>query len=348
MHGWAPSVKVGFPAFPVRSADIIRRRSAMPHDHGHANIDPASGDRRVSIAIWANALLTVAQIIGGILSGSLALIADALHNFSDMASLVIAFAARKIARKPADQRMTFGYGRIEIVAALINYTTLILVGFYLIYEGGMRLIDPPEVVGWTVVMLGGVALAVDTLTAMLTYSMQKDSVNIRALFLHNLSDALASVAVIAGGALIILYDMRWVDPAITIGIALYILYLAITEIGGPVRTLMLGSPPDIDGQSVIEAIRKVEDVRDVHHVHLWQMQEHEAALDCHVVVTMESWSRIEAIKSEIKSLLNDSFGITHSSLEFEDEEHAHRKADLYGHGASSSARETDDSHGNPR
>jgi len=132
----------------------------MPHDHGHAHIDPASGDRRVSIAIWANALLTVAQIVGGILSGSLALIADALHNFSDMASLVIAF---------------------EVVAALINYTTLILVGFYLIYEGGMRLIEPTEVAGWTVVILGSVALVVDTLTALLTYSMQKGSVNIRLL-----------------------------------------------------------------------------------------------------------------------------------------------------------------------
>ena len=224
----------------------------MPHDHGHAHIDPDSGDRRVSIAIWANGLLTVAQIVGGILSGSLALIADALHNFSDMASLVIAFAARKIARRPADERMTFGYGRVEIVAALINYTTLILIGFYLIYEGGMRMIDPPEVQGWTVVILGGVALVVDTLTALLTYSMQKGSVNIRALFLHNLSDALASVAVIVGGSLIILYDMRWVDPAITIGIALYILYLAITEIGGPIRTLMLGSPPDIDNGTVVD------------------------------------------------------------------------------------------------
>lgn len=186
----------------------------MPHDHGHAQTDPATGDRRVFIAIWANGLLTFAQIIGGILSGSLALIADALHNFSDMASLVIAFAARKIARRPADDRMTFGYGRVEIVAALINYTTLILIGLYLIYEGGIRLIDPTEVQGWTVVVLGGVALVVDTLTALLTYSMQKGSVNIRALFLHNLSDALASVAVIIGGALIILYDLRWVDPAI--------------------------------------------------------------------------------------------------------------------------------------
>ena len=303
----------------------------MPHDHGHANIDPNSGDRRVAIAIWANGLLTVAQIVGGILSGSLALIADALHNFSDMASLVIAFAARKIARRPADERMTFGYGRVEIVAALINYTTLIVIGFYLIYEGGMRMIDPPEVMGWTVVILGGIALVVDTLTAMLTYSMQKGSVNIRALFLHNLSDALASVAVIVGGTLIILYDMRWVDPAITIGIALYILYLSFTEIGGPIRTLMLGSPPDIDGNDVVRAIQSVDGVVDVHHVHLWQMQEHAAALDCHIVVEREWMGEADKINENVKSVLHERFSIEHSTLEFEASDNAHQEAQVFGH-----------------
>ena len=304
----------------------------MPHDHGHAHIDPNSGDRRVAIAIWANALLTVAQIVGGIFSGSLALIADALHNFSDMASLVIAFAARKIARRPADERMTFGYGRVEIVAALINYTTLIVIGFYLIYEGSMRMIDPPEVMGWTVVILGGIALVVDTLTAMLTYSMQKGSVNIRALFLHNLSDALASVAVIVGGTLIILYEMRWVDPAITIGIALYILYLSVTEIGGPIRTLMLGSPPDIDGNDVVRAIQSVDGVVDVHHVHLWQMQEHAAALDCHIVVERERMGEADKIKENVKSVLHERFSIEHSTLEFEASDNAHQEAPVFGHG----------------
>lgn len=304
----------------------------MPHDHAHSHIDPRSGDRRVALAIWANALLTVAQIIGGILSGSLALIADAVHNFSDMASLVIAFAARKIARRPADAHMTFGYGRIEIVAALVNYTTLILVGFYLIYEGAMRLIDPPAVAGWTVVILGGIALAVDTLTALLTYAMQKDSVNIRALFLHNLSDALASVAVVAGGALIILHDMRWVDPVITIGIALYILWLALREIGRPIRTLMLGSPPDIDNNAVVATIRGVDGVADIHHAHFWQMEEHAAALDTHVVIRTQAWDRLAEIKQAIKQVLEDEFGILHSTLEFEREDQAHQNADLYGHG----------------
>ena len=304
----------------------------MPHDHGHTHIDPESGDKRVAIAIWANGLLTVAQIVGGIVAGSLALVADALHNFSDMASLVIAFGARKIARRPADARMTFGYGRIEIVAALINYTTLILVGIYLIYEGVMRMIDPPEVQGWYVVILGGVALVIDTLTAMLTYSMQKGSVNIRALFVHNLSDALASVAVVVGGALILLYDIRWVDPAITIGIALYILYLALTEIGGTIRTLMLGSPPDIDTDAVIDAVADVDGVTEVHHAHFWQMEEHEAALDTHVVVDASRWEDLEKIKDAIKARVKGDFGIEHSTLEFERSDRKHEDAKRDGHG----------------
>lgn len=295
----------------------------------HTHPDPKSGDKRVAIAIWANALLTVGQVIGGILSGSIALIADALHNFSDMASLLIAFAARKISRRPADARMTFGYGRVEIVAALINYTSLILIGFYLVYEGAMRMIDPPEVAGWTVVILGGVALVVDALTAALTYSMQKGSVNIRALFLHNLSDALASVAVIIGGTLILLFDMRWVDPAITIGIALYILYLAFTEIGGPIRTLMLGSPPDLDNDAVVSAVRQVNGVLDIHHVHFWQMEEHASALDTHVVIERAEWSRIEEIKTTIKEVIADRFGITHSTLEFEREGSVDHETELY-------------------
>jgi cobalt-zinc-cadmium efflux system protein len=302
--------------------------------HKHDHMSPESKDKRVAIAIWANAILTFAQIAGGIFAGSLALIADALHNFSDMAALVIAFAARKISRRPADAKMTFGYGRIEVVAALINYTTLIIIGLYLIYEGGMRIIDPPEIKGWWVVWLGGIALAVDTLTALLTYSMQKDSVNIRALFLHNLSDALASVAVIIGGALILLYDLRWVDPAITIGIASYILFLGLTEIGGTIRTLMLGSPLNIDTDAVILALTRIAGVIDVHHVHCWQMGEHEASLDAHVIVETSGWDQLEEIKLRIKMVLEKEFNIRHSTLEFEhpDYKHCDTDADVYGHG----------------
>ena len=304
----------------------------MPHDHTHSRGDFETGDRRVAIAIWANGILTVAQIVGGIFAGSLALIADAIHNFSDMASLVIAFGARKIARRPADDRMTFGYQRVEIVAALINYTTLIVIGLYLIYEGAMRMIEPPEVLGWWVVILGSVALVVDTLTAMLTYSMQKGSVNIRALFLHNLSDALSSVAVIAGGTLILLYDIRWIDPAITIGIAVYILYLAFTEIGGTIRLLMLASPPEIENDALIAAVLAIEGVEDMHQVHFWQIDESQVSVDAHIVLARDHWDRLEDIKRDIKGMLTEDFGIQHSTLEFEHPDHALQGAAIYGHG----------------
>jgi cobalt-zinc-cadmium efflux system protein len=302
----------------------------MPHDHGHVHLDPARGDRRVAVAIWANGALTVAQLAGGLLSGSLALVADAAHNLSDMASLVVAFLARKVARRPADARMTFGYGRIELVAAVVNYTALILIGLYLIARGGLRLLDPPEVAGATVLVLGAVALAVDALTAALTWSMQKGSVNIRALFLHNLSDALGSLGVLAGGALILLYGWRWVDPALTIAIAAYILTLSLREIGGPVRTLMLGAPEGLEPARVLAAVEGVPGVAGMHHVHLWQMQEHRAALDAHVVLTAEAWPRLEEIKRQIKAALSAEVGITHSTLEFEHEARAHRGAALYG------------------
>ena len=300
--------------------------------HEHAHMSPDTKDKRVAVAIWANGILTLAQIAGGIFAGSLALIADAIHNFSDMASLFIAFAARKIARRPADSKMTFGYGRIEVVAALINYTTLIMIGAYLIYEGGMRFIDPPEIKGWWVVWLGIIALVVDGLTALLTYSMQKDSVNIRALFLHNLSDALASVAVIIGGVFILLYDLRWVDPVITIVIASYILYLGLTEIGGSIRTLMLGSPLDIDTDAVILVLTRIEGVVDVHHVHCWQMGEHEASLDAHVVIDADAWDQFEQIKHRLKMVLETEFNIRHSTLEFEHPDHCHQDTKVYGHG----------------
>ena len=171
----------------------------MTHVHSH------DSDNRVLWAVLVNLGLTVAQFIGGVLAGSLALIADALHNFSDAISLIIAFGARKIARRPGDSDMTFGYGRAEIVAALVNYTTLTVLGLYLIYESVMRFIEPQGVDGWLVVIIAAVALVVDWITALLTYRLSKESINIRAAFLHNVADALGSIAVIVAGTLIIVF-----------------------------------------------------------------------------------------------------------------------------------------------
>ena len=293
----------------------------MGHGHHH-HVDPEAGDRKVFAAIAVNMGLTVAQIVGGIFSGSLALIADALHNFSDAISLIIAFAARKIARRPRDADMTFGYGRVEVVAALINYTTLIVIGLYLLYEAAMRFADPQPVAGWLIVIIAGVALIVDAATALLTYTMSKSSVNIRAAFLHNVADALGSIAVIVAGTLILLYDWRLVDPIVTVMIAGYILWQSFREIGPVIGILMLGSPPDIETRGVLDAVRDVTGVTGIHHAHFWQMDEHHAALDAHVVIEEGRWGQADAIKERIKTHLANQFGIEHTTLELECAHHA--------------------------
>jgi len=287
----------------------------MPHDHHHHHIDPDAGDRRVVWAVVVNLFLTVAQVAGGIVSGSLALIADAAHNFSDAISLIIALAARRIARRPRDATMTFGYGRAEIVAAMINYTTLIVIGLYLMVEAAFRLVDPPGVEGWIVVVIAGVALIVDTVTAFLTYAMSRTSVNIRAAFLHNVADALGSVAVIFAGTLILLYDWRLIDPLVTFGIAAYILWHAGRDIGPVIRILMMGTPDAPGLQRLSDRLCAEHGVEDVHHLHLWQIDEHRTAMEAHLVVAESA--DFPARTGQIKAMLAREFGITHATLELE-------------------------------
>ncbi len=300
------------------------------HGHHHHHIDPEAGDRQVAFAVAINLLLTVAQIVGGVISGSIALIADAVHNLSDAISLLIAFFARKIARRPADAQMTFGYGRAEMVAALVNYTTLIVISLYLAWEGVQRLIDPPEIQGWTVVIVAGIALVIDLATALLTLKLSKDSANIRAAFVHNLSDALGSLGVIIGGVLVILYDWRLIDPIITLLIAGYILWLAATEIGPVIRNLMLASPPDHSAEDLLNHIKGEEGVAAAHHLHLWQMTEHEAALQVHVVVSDPDWSSAMVIRDRVRAMLTGK-GISHVTLEIERASEACPNAPAIGH-----------------
>lgn len=298
--------------------------------HRHNHHDSRSGDMRVAGAIAVNMLLTAAQVLGGVIAGSLALIADALHNFSDAVALIIAFGARRISRRPQDASMTFGYGRIEVVAALVNYTTLIVIGLYLIYEAIGRFIEPQGVDGWLVIIIAAVALVIDTLTAILTYSLSKTSMNIRAAFLHNVADALGSVAVIVAGTLIMLYDWRLIDPLVTLLIAGYVLWQSFSEIGPVIRILMLGSPPDIETEAILKRVQSVNGVDDIHHAHFWQMDENRNALDAHIVIADGAWHEADAVKQAVKTILLDEFGIDHTTLELECKRHACHGAQAFG------------------
>ena len=296
----------------------MEHHNAHGHQHNghqhHHNLE-IIGDRRLGFAIIINILLTVAQVIGGVVSGSLSLIADALHNFSDASSLLIAYAARKIGRQPADQLRTFGYQRAEVIAALINLVVLVIVGLYLIYEAIWRFFDPQIITGWAVVIVASIALVIDLATAILTYTMSKDSVNIRAAFIHNVSDALSSVGVIIVGALILLFQWYWTDTLITLLIAGYVLYQAILLLPKTIHILMEGAPENININDVVRAMEAVEGVSNVHHVHLWQLDEHRNALEAHVVI--HDFSETESIKQLLKLEIEKTFSISHSTLEFE-------------------------------
>jgi cobalt-zinc-cadmium efflux system protein len=286
------------------------------HRHTHTESAPGLSDARLLIAVAVNGLLTVVQVVGGLLSGSLSLVADALHNLSDAGALMIAWVARRIGRRPADQFQTFGYRRVELVGALINATTLNLVGLYLIYEAVMRVSEPPPVTGWTVVIVASVALAVDVVTALLTYTMSKGSLNVRAAFVHNITDALGSVAVIVAGIFILRYQLYLADVVATFLIAGYALYHGVVITRQASRILTLGVPQDIHVPALADALRAVDGIVDVHHLHVWDLDESQKSFEAHIVVERRDAVQAERVKQLARQVL-ERHGITHSTLECE-------------------------------
>lgn len=287
------------------------------HGHGHryGHGPGGKGDGLVAAAVLTNLTLTAAQIVGGLIAGSVALIADALHNLSDAVALVLAFAARRIARRPATPAMSFGFARVELIAALVNYVALALICLWLGAAAVERLWSPPPVQGGIVILLALLAIAINGITALLTWRLSKESLNIRAAFLHNLSDAGTSVAVVISGLLVWAWDWRLADPLITIAISAWILWHALVEVGPVIRILMLGAPPGVADADLRAAIRAEEGVADLHHVHLWQLDEKRIALEAHV--TLRPGADHGATRGRVKKMLGERFSVTHVMIETE-------------------------------
>lgn len=287
------------------------------HDHSghnHHNVRDMT-DKKLTMAVIINVGLTFAQIAGGIFSGSLALIADALHNFSDAASLLLAVIARRIAKRKPDSKRTYGYQRIETVAALINLTSLILIGFWLGTEAVIRFIEPQPVEGWTVIIVAAIALIIDAATALLTWKESKTSQNIRAAFLHNIADALSSVGVIIGGALILLYGWTIVDPIITLIISAYVMLQAAKEFPAVINLLLDGAPENVNAEILVYEMKQLAGVKGVHHAHVRRLDEQRNALEAHIVI--DDLKHMEQVKTSLKVFLANRYEISHSTLEFE-------------------------------
>ncbi|HET6568743.1 MAG TPA: cation diffusion facilitator family transporter [Rhodothermales bacterium] len=293
-------------------------RGRYSHSHAHAHAHGLEGGgARLLASIVLNLLITIAEVVGGLLSGSLALLSDALHNFSDTTSLGVSYVARRIARRRPTQQMTFGYRRAEIIGAFINLVTLVIIALYLIKEGVTRLLNPEPVNGTVMLAVAVIGLLANLATAFLLFRYSKGSLNIRSAFLHIVGDAVSSVGVVLGSVLITYFDVYVLDPILTIAISVYILYHSYEMLRQTIDILMESTPPGFDLRQLVADVEEIGPVQNVHHVHVWQLDEEHLALEAHVVVEDEQAGRMEEIKRVIKDLLLAQYGIAHSTLEFE-------------------------------
>ena len=289
----------------------------MGHQHHHHHVEVRGSERRLAISIVLNLVITVAEVVGGLLSGSLALLSDALHNFSDTASLCISLIARRIGRREATSVKTFGYKRAEIIGAFVNLVTLVLIALYLIKEAVERFFNPQPIDGTIMLVVAVIGLAANVATAVLLFRDARESLNIRSAFLHIITDAVSSVGVILGGVLILYYDVYLVDPILTLLISLYILYHSYEMLRETVDILMEGVPKNIDLDQLVAEVEALDRVRGMHHLHVWQFDEHTVALEAHINIEETDLEHMETVKRAIKHTLGEVFHIHHTTLEFE-------------------------------
>lgn len=286
----------------------------MHHHHHDSEVqDPRKTVLYLSISFAINLFLSAIEIVFGILSGSIALIADALHNTSDACSILIAVLAFKIGRKKANAQFTYGYKRAELIGGFVNLILLFLSGVYLIYEGVARLIAPEPIQGLPIILVSILALLIDAATAKLSHAHAHTNTNMRMVFLHNLADAFGSVGVIISGLCVLALNWTFVDGVMALIIAAYMIYQAVASFPQIVRILMNAVPANLELEAIRTAIAKIEGVHDVHHLHLWNISEHEVSLECHVV------GKDFALVSQIQRMLHDEFDIEHATIQLENE-----------------------------
>ena len=292
------------------------------HDHGHDHApwivqDAAGGRKGLLIAFSITALMMLAEIIGGLLSNSLALLSDAGHMFIDNLALLLSFFAMKFATLPATDKKTFGFFRLEILAALINGVTLVLISFYIIYEAYFRIINPQPVHGTLMLVVAAIGLMVNILGAVVLRKHRDANLNIRGAFLHIVGDALVSVGVIIGGIIILFTEWYLIDPILSILISLVIIYGAWALVKESVNILLESAPSHIDTAAVAAEIGKVRGVREAYHIHVWTITSGVYAMSAHVLIDDQPVSRSRDILDEIRELLSEKFKVLHSTIQLE-------------------------------
>ncbi len=288
----------------------------MGHSHHHHHHHSNGKDRNLMISIVLNILITAAQVVGGLVSGSLALLSDALHNFSDVISLVVSYVASKLSKQKASINRTFGYKRAEILAAFINASTLVIVAIILIIEAIKRFNNPETIESNLVIWLSIIAIIGNGISVILLKKDAENNINMRSAYLHLLTDMLASVAVLIGGLLMKYYQMFWVDSVLTFLIAVYLIFVGFDLLLKSTKMLMLFTPEHIDIKAIVRTVNKLPKVNRLHHIHIWYLNDDELHLEAHLDFKEDiTLTEFNEILHQIETLLHDEFQINHINIQ---------------------------------
>lgn len=283
------------------------------HHHGHHHHD-AHGKSLV-ISIVLNVAITIAQIIGGLISGSIALLSDAAHNFSDVLALLFSYIAGKLSKRERTLEQTFGYKRAGIFAAFFNSATLMIVATILAREAIGRLMNPQPIEGNIVIWLAALGIVFNGFSAILVKKGAESDINMRSAYLHLFTDMLTSVGVLIGGFAMTFLGWYWVDGVLTLLISLYLIYSSWSIFYASLRIFMQFTPAHISIEEIAAAISKLDGVKNIHHVHLWTLDDHELMFEAHLDLEEDyKISQFEAILEQIDTVL-DGFEIHHFNIQ---------------------------------
>ena len=286
----------------------------MSEHHHHHDV---SG-KNLFITIVLNVIITLSQIVGGIFSGSLALLSDAMHNFSDVLALVIAYVANRLAARPNNESKTFGYKRAEILAALFNASVLIGIAIFLIIEAFHKFYHPEPINSVWVIGLGTLSIVLNAASVLLIKDDSHDNMNIKAAYLHLLTDDMTSIAVVGGGVLMYYFGIFWVDPLISALIALYLIWASYGLVKESSAILMQFTPEGIDVEEIVKAIEEESEIKNVHHIHIWKLNDHQINLEAHLDFNEDiSLSESNKVIDKLEKKLHDTFDVEHTTFQCE-------------------------------
>ncbi len=291
------------------------------HSHGHTIKAVQPDKNRGKKLLWVtllNFVITAAEIIGGIMSNSLALISDALHNLGDAFATLIAYIAHRISGKRASDRKTFGFKRVEILAALLNSIILIVISVYLFVEAYHRFQDPQPIKSKLMLIVASIGLLANLASVLVLHKGSGENINVKAAYLHLLGDTLSSVAVIAGALLILFYDIFWIDPLITVLIGGYLLYETVKILMQTIEILMQAVPKNVDIDKIKRRLEEIPDIMNIHHIHVWNLNDQQVYFECHMDIQNDiALSKANEIRLEAEEILLHDLGMSHVTIQME-------------------------------